>query len=79
MRPLHCEGCGEQAVVYACPTLDSPGAPTLYLCGVCADLGGRFVQDVKDGEARMTALLLLKIHQKLAQLHALRWTDGGGE
>ena len=72
-RPLHCEGCGEASVVYDCPTLDTPAAPTIYLCGICADLGGPFVTDVKDGESRMTAILLLKIHKKLSQLHEQRW------
>ena len=72
MRPLHCEGCGTAAVLYTESTR-GPGGPTLYLCGVCADLGGAFVEAVKEGEARMTALLLLKIHAKLTRLYNTRF------
>ena len=74
MRPLHCEGCGLPAVVRTTSTR-GPGGPNLYLCGVCADLGGAFVEAVKEGEPRMTALLLLKIHAKLSRLYDVRFGE----
>lgn len=51
------------------------GGPQIALCNVCGDLGAPFVEAVKEGESRMTALLLLKIHAKLHRIYATRF-DG---
>lgn len=61
------------AVIWYDSITGSPGGPQVALCNICAELTAPFVRAVQEGEPRMTALLLLKIHAKLSRLYDARW------
>lgn len=75
MRPLCCEGCGMRAVLFDASTTGQSGGPTLYLCNICADLGGPFVADLYAENPSTSAQVLLRIHSKVSRVFNIRFGE----
>ena len=75
MRPLHCEGCGMKGVLFDVSSTGSAGGPTLYLCNICADLGGPFVADLYAENPRTPAQILLRTHAKVSRIFHMRFDE----